>query len=396
MSILHTPVRPIRVAVVAADERVRTSLRHLLACDDGTAVVEAPASDPLTSAPCVTADVVVLDLDTASSDGCREQVRALPPGLPAVVLGNDRSAAEVARAAGASYLDKADVADHLLSAVVAAAGGVGRTTGRRDPAATGAIVLVTSALFAGPWTWWFSRIAQDHGVIGWHLPQGLALWTMPPLLVAALVVTGGRRAVVELGRRLTRVRVPWWTWAAALLTPMLVAGLAAVLTLAVGRPVPVGEVLSLPSALAYLGYGTGLFLLTEEAGWRGAVLPRLQRRMRPWQAALVLGVVWAGWHLPMLAIPEAGDHGLPLTPFLLLVIGTSVVISGLVNAASGSIVVAALFHASFDASYSYLGVVGSEHVMIWAAAGVTALAAIVLAVRTRGRLCLSAQGREAE
>jgi hypothetical protein len=63
-----------------------------------------------------------------------------------------------------------------------------------------------------------------------------------------------------------------------------------------------------------------------------------------------------------------------------------VLISGLVNAANGSVVVAALFHASFDASYSYLGVVGSEHAMLWAATAITALAAALLLVRTRGRL----------
>ena len=255
---------------------------------------------------------------------------------------------------------------------------------------------MTLALFAGPWTWWFSRIAQDHGVIGWHLPQGLALWTMPPLLVAALAVTGGRRALTDLGRRITCVGVPGWTWAAALLAPVLVAGLAAVLTTTLGRHVPVGEVLGLPGALGYLGYGTGLFLLTEEAGWRGAVLPRLQHRMQPWQAALVLGVVWAGWHLPLLATPDAGDHGLPVASFLLLVVATSVLISGLVNAANGSVVVAALFHASFDASYSYLGVVGPEHTMIWAGAATTALAAVVLVVRTRGRLFLATGGRDVD
>ncbi len=56
----------------------------------------------------------------------------------------------------------------------------------------------------------------------------------------------------------------------------------------------------------------------------------------------------------------------------------------------------ALFHASFDASYSYLGVVGSEHTMLEAAAATTALAAVALAVRTRGRLFLTYADREVE
>jgi CAAX protease family protein len=398
---LDTSTRPIRVAVVAADARVRTSLRHLLTSGGGTVVVESYAAGarPATTAPVVgtDTDVVVLDLDPATPENHLEQLRGLPTGLPTVVLGNDRHTADIARAAGASYLDRADVADQLFDTVLVAADrGAVRATGRRDNAGTGAIILVTLALFAGPWTWWFSRIAQDHGVISWHLPQGLALWTMPPLLVAALAVTGGRQAVTDLGRRIVRVRVPGWTWAAALLTPVLVAGLAATLTTALGHNVPIGEVLNLPGALIYLAYGTGLFLLTEEAGWRGALLPRLQHRMQPWQAALVLGVIWAGWHLPLLATPDAGDQGLPVAPFLLLVVATSVLISGVVNAASGSVVLAAVFHASFDASYSYLGVVGSEHTMLWAAAAITTLAATVLMVLTHGRLFLTTGGRDVE
>ncbi len=394
MTSLDTSTRPVRVAVVAADARVRTSLRHLLTSGGDTVAVASYAAGPRPAATSAVVggdtDVVVVDLDPATSESHSEQLRGLPAGPRTVVLGNDRRTADVAQAAGAAYLDKADVADRLLDVVLAAAARSPMPpTARRDHDGTGAILLVTLALFAGPWTWWFSRIAQDHGVIGWHLPQGLALWTMPPLLVAAVALTGGRRAVADLGRRITRVQVPGWTWAAALLAPVLVAGLAATLTAASGRDVPVGEVLGLPGALVYLGYGTGLFLLTEEAGWRGAVLPRLQRRMKPWQAALVLGAIWAGWHLPLLATSDSGDRGLPVAPFLLLVVATSVLISGLVNVASGSVAVAALFHASFDASYSYAGVVGSEQSMIWAAATITALVAVVLVVRTRGRLFLA-------
>jgi membrane protease YdiL (CAAX protease family) len=388
---LDTSTRAIRVAVVADDDRVRTSLRHMLTSGVGTVVVESYAGSRRAGGSAQVGadiDVVVLDLAPASPENQREELQSLPDGLPTVVLGYDRATAQAAQTAGASYLDKADVADRLLAAVLAATerGATGTTVD--GGAGSGGIVLVTLALFAGPWTWWFSRIAEDHGVIGWHLPQGLALWTMPLLLVAALAATGGRRAVAGLGGRITRVRVPAWTWAAALLVPILVAGLAVAVTTALGRQVPVGDLISLPAALVYLGYGTGLFLLTEEAGWRGVVLPRLHQRMQPWQAALLLGVVWAGWHLPLLAVPDAGDHGLPVVPFLLLVVATSVLISGLVNAAHGSVVVAAVFHASFDASYSYLGVVGSDHAMIWTATAITALAAVVLVFRTRGLLFL--------
>jgi hypothetical protein len=116
--------RPIRVAVIAHDERVRTSVRHLLASGGG-AVMEVYAADPrpatLFGAFGADTDVVVLDLDPATATSHPEQLRGLPAGVPAVVLGNDRVTAEVARAAGAVYLDKADAANQLLHSVLLAA-----------------------------------------------------------------------------------------------------------------------------------------------------------------------------------------------------------------------------------------------------------------------------------
>lgn len=117
--------RPIRVAVVAHDERVQTSVRHLLTSGGGAVVVEvyAAAPRPGTSRRAVgtDTDVVVLDLDPATAPSHLEQLRGLPAGIPAVVLGSDRVTADVARATGAVYLDKADAANQLLHSVLLAA-----------------------------------------------------------------------------------------------------------------------------------------------------------------------------------------------------------------------------------------------------------------------------------
>lgn len=39
--------------------------------------------------------------------------------------------------------------------------------------------------------------------------------------------------------------------------------------------------------------------LGEEPGWRGCLLPLLSRRLGLWAASLVVGVIWAAWHLPI-------------------------------------------------------------------------------------------------
>jgi hypothetical protein len=97
-------------------------------------------------------------------------------------------------------------------------------------------------------------------------------------------------------------------------------------------------------------------------------------------------VIWTLWHVPSLHIPGETDQGLSLPVFAVLVISTSVLIAALVNASRGSVLVAALFHASFDASYAYTGVVGGDDSLLVIAAGLSALCAVAVSVHTRGRL----------
>ena len=243
-------------------------------------------------------------------------------------------------------------------------------------ATPGRMALIAAAVFAGPWLIWGTRIAEAHGFLTWHLPMGLALWSIWPLLTLALLAAGGRPALTELWSRLLRWRVPLRWYVVALLAPPTVAAATVGIAAGTGVPLDLGGTLDGTGALFYLCYGIGLFLLTEEAAWRGALLPRLQTRLTPLTASLILGVVWTTWHIPSLHIPGEADHGLSLPVFAALVVATTVLITALVNAAGGSVIIAAVFHASFDAAYAYTGVVGGDLDLLRIAAAVT-----------RGRLC---------
>jgi uncharacterized protein len=44
--------------------------------------------------------------------------------------------------------------------------------------------------------------------------------------------------------------------------------------------------------------------LFEEPGWRGFALPRLQQLHGPLIGGLILGSLWALWHLPGFLVPQ--------------------------------------------------------------------------------------------
>jgi len=237
-----------------------------------------------------------------------------------------------------------------------------------------------AAAYLLPWAVWGSRIAEDHGWLGWHLPGAIALWTLVPVTATAVAVTGGRAGFADLGRRLVRWRVPARWYAAAVGIPLGLAVAAAALDALVSGDAQLGKTLGLPAAAAYLVYGTGLFLLTEEAAWRGFALPRLMTRLSPLAASLVLGVVWAGWHAPTFLLGSESDSAVPYAGFVVLTIATSVIVAWLYVRTGGSVLLCALFHAVSDAAYSYTGIVGREHSAFWTAVVLEVAVAVWLAV----------------
>jgi uncharacterized protein len=84
----------------------------------------------------------------------------------------------------------------------------------------------------------------------------------------------------------------------------------------------------------------GLAGTWEEPGFRGYALPRLQFRYSALIASLVLGVLWAFWHLPFVVTGE--DIWIDA---LLFPIEWSIVYTWLFNNAKGSVLIVMLFHA---------------------------------------------------
>lgn len=82
----------------------------------------------------------------------------------------------------------------------------------------------------------------------------------------------------------------------------------------------------------------------EELGWRGLALPLLQRMMLPIWAGLLLGIVWATWHIPAFLMSGAPQSGWSFPIFFLGVVALSVIMTPLFNESRGSLLIAYLFH----------------------------------------------------
>jgi membrane protease YdiL (CAAX protease family) len=86
----------------------------------------------------------------------------------------------------------------------------------------------------------------------------------------------------------------------------------------------------------------------EEIGWRGYARPRLGEAIGFPAASLVLGVVWALWHLPLFLIANTDSTGQPIAVFVLAVTAVSVAMTWLYLNTNGSLVPVMLMHAAIN------------------------------------------------
>src|SRR5215217_7890439 len=175
--------------------------------------------------------------------------------------------------------------------------------------------------FAFTWALLFSVLLSKDGLglLPYGVSPALASAIVPASLfgpsLAALIVTAATEGGAGVGhwlRRIVRWRVGlrWYLFVLFGLPAVMVLG-----TLLRPGALASFDISALPSVLAYLGaFAFMVFLggpLGEEPGWRGFALPRLQRLHGPLVGGLILGSLWALWHLPGFLIPSEDLTDIP-------------------------------------------------------------------------------------
>ena len=163
---------------------------------------------------------------------------------------------------------------------------------------------------------------------------------------AAIIVTAsadGRAGVRALLGRLAIWRVGLRWYVVALGLPALLSLGVVGLSLALGAPAAVQF-----NELSPLAVILFMLVIGEEIGWRGYALPRLQARYGALSASLILGSLWAGWHLSNLFIPGLEFYGYGFAAFALYVVAMTVLFTWLANQTRGSVLLAWLFHGAIN------------------------------------------------
>ena len=236
---------------------------------------------------------------------------------------------------------------------------------------------------------------------------GLLPYTLPLLLFAALVlpatfagptlaaflvtaVTEGKPGVRHLLLRYVqwRVGIRWYLFVFfGYLVLFLVATsifLGAAPFSALIQNWPLLFTVYLPAILVF----PGIITWGEEPGWRGFALPRLQYRYGPLLGSLILGFLHGVWHLPAFFTFQLG-------PFSLLSYATNIlnimmftfIWTWVFNNTKGSILIAVLNHAAFNASLAFLGIlVPVLPLGGWIVNVALGVLLVLVVVFTRGRL----------
>ena len=202
--------------------------------------------------------------------------------------------------------------------------------------------LTTFFLLAYALSWW-----------AWPL-YALGLFPNPvasfgPFLAAIVVLalTEGKAGLVGLFRRMVRWRVaPGW-YAVALLLPVVLTAVATVLNVMLGAQAPspaqLGAWPGLFSTFAIALLVPGVGGAWEEPGWRGYAVPRLQYRRSALVASLILGVLIAVWHLPLMVVGQVSYSD------IVLILAAVIVFNWVFNNARGSVLIIMLMHAANNA-----------------------------------------------
>lgn len=201
------------------------------------------------------------------------------------------------------------------------------------------------------------------GLLPLKVPYVISITFGWGIIFASLIMTHlslGKEGLAKLIKRFLIWRVGWiWYLTAFLLLPTIFVSAVLINAAWTGSPIDFSNV------AAHMIFGAPANLPTfilpffvfdfltngEEMGWRGYVLPRLQAKHGALVSSLILGAIWAFWHLPRYLAPGNSSSFLLGT---LKILADAILFTWLYNNTRGSLLLTTIMHAAGNTAGVFL------------------------------------------
>ena len=175
------------------------------------------------------------------------------------------------------------------------------------------------------------------------LPLSSLMWVCPAIAASILVYRENKiEGVIELLKRAfdyPRIKEKVWYAPTILLMPGVTVLAYAVMRLK-GWPLPAPQFSVLAALMMFVTFF--VCALGEELGWSGYVIDPLQDRRSALQASVLLGLVWAAWHLVPLIQADRSPEWIGW--WSLYTAASRILMTWLYNNTGKSVFAAALYH----------------------------------------------------
>jgi membrane protease YdiL (CAAX protease family) len=270
--------------------------------------------------------------------------------------------------------------------------------------------------FGWTWFWWWLLFLSDWTAV----PEGIGsqeaefaganpfvilLVALSPFgpTIAGFVMTAineGRAGVKSLWKRFWNLDINWkWLLVILLLWPglRLITNLVGQLTSGEGLPLlahPDEIWVFIPVLVVGTFINGGM---SEEFGWRGYALPRLQARFSALTSSVILGVIEGAWHYPLIIIGSWWQDSVILLLYWFVL--TDILRTWIYNNTGGNLLAMMLFHGMGNTQSDIIWCCGSTADLYWVYGIATLLVVIYFGPKTfirRDRSLIPAQSRAAE
>ncbi|MBL7865221.1 MAG: CPBP family intramembrane metalloprotease [Cyclobacteriaceae bacterium] len=165
--------------------------------------------------------------------------------------------------------------------------------------------------------------------------------------IAMTAASRGREGVKQLVSKISfnNPGAGWYIFALTFIA--LIKGLAALVFFVIYHTWPPFGTTPWYMMLAALAVSTWV-QAGEEIGWRGYALPLMSKKFGLALSGVLLGIIWAAWHLPLFYLAAADTFNQSFPLYLMQVTGLSVIMAWLLWKVKGNLLPLMVFHAAIN------------------------------------------------